>query len=149
MVPPGSSYCNCEFGSGLRILAQFGSGSGSRKLLNSDPIRIRIHNTAKYIFCQLSLSNLTYSASFLAYICGSGSVFGIQIWIQKAPEYGSYMYTIQYNIDRAAWPASGRTASLESLPPRVKSRWPSPEPLSLILRIHSGTGFRTCRQTGT
>ena len=34
-----------QFGSGSRILAQFGSGSGSRKLLNTDPIRIRIHNT--------------------------------------------------------------------------------------------------------
>ena len=46
----GSKYI--EFGSESRILAQFGSGSGSgsRKLLNTDPIRIwiRIQEAPEY-----------------------------------------------------------------------------------------------------
>ena len=50
----GSKYNEFGSGSRSRILAQF--GAGSRKLLNMDLIRIRIHNTAKYIFCQLSLN---------------------------------------------------------------------------------------------
>ena len=49
------------------------------------------------IFIQLSLRivnfclNLTHFATHLSYIfmCGSGSVLGIRIRIQKAPEYGS------------------------------------------------------------
>ena len=44
----GSKYIEFGSGSRSRILAQF--GAGSRKLLNMDLIRIRIHNTANTFF---------------------------------------------------------------------------------------------------
>ena len=81
----GSKYI--EFGSGSRILTQF--GSGSRKLLNRDPIWI--HNTAKYIFCQLSLwiVNLYLKSCIFCLHFNLYLYVWIRIRIQEAPEYGS------------------------------------------------------------
>ena len=76
---------------------------GSRKLLNTDPIRIRIHNTAKYIFCQLSLwiVNL-YLKSYI--FCLHFNLY-LHVWIRirnTDPDPGSSWIRIRIHNTAAA-----------------------------------------------
>ena len=69
--------------------SEYGSGSGSTKVLNTDPIMIRFHNNAERRFCSILVVRTHTGILFLSVQCGDPKSFSliphpplILIWIR-------------------------------------------------------------------